>query len=78
MSPATSAVISGRPQIDMKKRTRNGATSPVSRTYRPSGTSFGPPDWSSSTTTKITGTIIAAPSPRYVRFCARSLKISQR
>ena len=31
MSPATSAVISGRPQIDMKKRTTNGTASPVSR-----------------------------------------------
>jgi hypothetical protein len=31
MSPATSAVTSGRPQIDMKKRTTNGTASPVSR-----------------------------------------------
>ena len=39
-------------------------------------TSLGPPDWIWSTTTKMTGTIIAAPSPRYVRFCASSFAIS--
>jgi hypothetical protein len=31
MSPATSAVMSGKPQIDMKKRTTNGVARPVSR-----------------------------------------------
>jgi hypothetical protein len=31
MSPATSAVISGNPQIDMKKSTTNGTANPVSR-----------------------------------------------
>ena len=31
MSPATSAVISGNAQIDMKKSTTNGVARPVSR-----------------------------------------------
>ena len=78
MSPATSAVISGRPQIDMKKRTTNGVASPVSRMLRPRRMSFGPPDWVSSTTTKTIGTSIATPRPRYVRFWASSLASSQR
>ena len=30
MSPATSAVMSGKPQIDMKNRTTNGVARPVS------------------------------------------------
>ena len=76
MSPATSAVISGNAQIDMKKSTTNGSASPVSRMYRPSGMSFGPPVLKIRTNVKISGTAIATPSPRYVRFCARSFSSS--
>jgi hypothetical protein len=37
---------------------------PVSRMYLPSGTSFGPPVWRTSTTTKTIGTRIAEIRPR--------------
>src|SRR5579884_2082231 len=40
--------------------------------------SFGPPALKTRTSTNTSGTSIAAPSPRYVRFCASSFAISQR
>ena len=41
---------------------------------RPAARRAGRPLWTESTTTKRTGTRTAAPRPRYVRFCARSLR----
>ena len=79
MSPATSAVISGKPQIDMKNSTTNGdrearVADVAAERRRRSGRRV----WSRSTTTKMIGTSIAAPSPRYVRFWASELRSSQR
>ena len=80
MSPATSAVISGISQNAPKERHTSGTASPVSRTNEPNASPSGPPPLESASRpiTKMTGTAKAPPSPRKVRFCASSLRSSQR
>src|SRR6185437_5595653 len=78
MSPATSAVTGGNSHTDANSSKTSGIARPDSRTYFPNATSLGEPLWSASAVTKMIGTATAAPSPRYVRFCDQSLRISQR
>ena len=78
MSPATRAVTSGNSHTDANSSSTSGMASPDSRTYLPNATSLGEPLWSASAVTKMIGTAIAAPRPRYVRFCDHSLRSSHR
>ena len=63
MSPATSAVISGKNQNAAKNSPTSGIASPVSRTRSENGIPSGPSSSASSAVMKISGTSRAQPSP---------------
>ena len=80
MSPATSDAINGRKNGARNVSMRTGVASPdwkISEAKMLSAPRGGCPR-ASWLTTKISGSRIASPKPRYVRFCETSLRSSQR
>ena len=79
MSPATRAVINGNSHTAPNSRITSGKASPLFVRYEEKAKS--PPRRSGrkwTATTKMIGTSVAAPRPRYVRFWNLSLVSSQR